>query len=216
MKRLIAVLAVIIAAGAGCVTSHLSRQLSPPPPVTAPDNRPQVREVVRRQGPGLITLDINAADYNEIADRLVESLSAEGRVRKDGVVALGPVQVSLDGDYRFDAERLQEKIQVIALRSGRFQCSYAVNAIQGNSAAEERYRIVKLRWEQENAIDAEDLQTFGKLAKVDYMLFGRLSSVTARGEEREEVTYTFNWKLGDCLSGLLIWADEAEITKMRQ
>ena len=48
---------------------------------------------------------------------------------------------------------------------------------------------------------------------MDYLLFGRLSSLTVASGGRVEVTYTYNWKLGDCESGLLVWADEVELTK---
>jgi len=167
------------------------------------------------ESPRIVTLAIDARDYNETAKRIYDSLTASPRVKRGKVVSLGPVDVALDRDYQFDHRALQEKLQVIALRSGLLEFNYAVDALTGNSAATERYRIMELQWTKENTVDPELLRTIGNLAKVDYILFGRVSSQTAIKGNQVEVTHRYNWKLGDCESGLLIWADEMEITKSK-
>jgi len=170
------------------------------------------------EGPRVVTMEIDSRDYNEIAKYVYDSLARSGRIDDDGVVALGPVSVDPDRDLWFDARRLQEKIQVHAQRAGLIEFTFAVDALAGDSAADERYSIMELQWIKEDTVDRELLRTVGGLAEIDYLLFGRLSSQTTSKEVDDdewmtEITYTYNWKLGNCESGILVWTDEYELTK---
>jgi PBP1b-binding outer membrane lipoprotein LpoB len=202
MKKLLTLVSLSVAAGlfGGCKT----------------DSAPKEKEaagVAVTSGPKMVTMDVNAQDYNDMAQKIEDSLAHSGKVTRSNVVSLGPVGVSVDGPYVMDPKTLQEKIQTVALKQGLIQFNFATEAISTNSAAAERYKIMELQWTKESAVDAESLRTFGTLADVNYLLFGRLSSKTAKSGNASEVTFTFNWKLGDCKTGLLIWADEMEITK---
>lgn len=179
-------------------------------PTVPPAPQPGIRV---SESAKVVTYDIDAREYNEIAAYMHQSIAQSGQVKKGGVIALGPVSIALDDAYRFDARRLQEKLQVQGLRSGLVNFNFAVDAMAGNNAAAERMKIMQLQWEKENTVDSMDLRTFGDLTKVDYLLFGRLSSHTVRKGAAREVTYTYNWKLGNCQTGTLVWADETEINK---
>ncbi len=163
--------------------------------------------------PKVISLDIDPRDYNEIAKEFYESLISSRRIPNGKVIALGPVIESMDRGYRFDARLLQEKIMTVAMKNGRFNFSFAVDAIGDNNAAEARYNIMSLQFEKEYSVDPEELITFGTLSNIDYLVFGRLSTHTTNRGPTTEVTYTYSWKIGDCRTGLLVWADEVEITK---
>ena len=187
---------------AGCNTTT-------PPPAAPPPS------VNVSYGPSLVSMNIDARDYAAMADALVNSLMDSDQVTFEDVLALGPVALNLDGPYKFDGTTFQEKLQIRGRKGANLQFSFAVDSIKGDSASEERYKIMKLQWEQENAVDPQDLKTFGQLAKVDFLLFGRASSITSQAPDgTKEVTFTFNWKLGDCETGLLVWNDEKEITKV--
>ncbi len=189
--------AVVCAAwAAGCATA--------PPPFAATKVSEQPRAA---------TLSVDARDYNEVARRLYDSLAQSHKVQKGKTVSLGPVAAAFDGPYSFDARKLQEKLQVLAQRGGILQFSFAVDSMTEESPALERYRIMQLQWEKENTVRPQDLQTFGRLAAIDYLLFGRLASSTAARPGKTEVTYTYNWKMGDCETGLIVWTDETEVTK---
>jgi PBP1b-binding outer membrane lipoprotein LpoB len=179
----------------------------PPSPISS-------APVIITEGPRRITLSIDARDYEEIATQLSDSILGDTRLKLDGtkVVAIGPV---MDDDclYSFDRRTFQEKLQVIAQRSGKLQFSFAVDSLGADTAALARYNIMRLQFEKESAVSKEDLLTFGQLANVDYLLFGRVSVLIADSGGNTEITYTYNWKLGDCKTGLLVWTDEKTLTK---
>ncbi len=164
--------------------------------------------------PKAVTFGIDARDVDEMASAMAQSLLSSGRIVLDGTktLALGPVDTD-DCPYRFDERTMQEKIQTALHRSDKLQVSFAVDAMRDNTAAEARYGIMLFQWHKANAVDPRDLKTYGSLARVDYLLFGRVSAQTAVSGRRTEVTYTFNWKLGECETGLITWTDESERTK---
>lgn len=169
--------------------------------------------------PQLASFDIDARDYNQIARALHDSLVRSGRVPRGAVVALGPVIYRLESGMTFDHRTLGEKIQVEAMRSGLLQFQFAIDAqtksdrSDSQVVVDERMKVMQLRYEQSSAVDPQDLATFGRLTKIDALLFGRVSTRTATVGGFRETTYTFNWKLGECQSGLLVWTDEFEFTK---
>ena len=162
---------------------------------------------IRKTQPSIRTMAIDARDYNDVANAIYQSLVRSEKIEEGAVTAIGPVEI--DTCFEFDKKRLQEKIQVAA----RLNFTFITDALQGNSAAKERYKIMRLQWMKENKVKDQLLKTVGELADIDYILFGRLSTITQSTEYRKEVTYTYNWKLGDCQSGLIVWMDEVEFTK---
>src|SRR5580698_4380308 len=77
--------------------------------------------VTVNSNPSLVTMDIDAADYNLMAKAIEESLAHSGKVTRTNVVSLGPVAVSLDGPYQMDPKTLQDKVQTISLKDGLIQ-----------------------------------------------------------------------------------------------
>lgn len=180
----------ILSSVTGC---HLIRPTPPPPPP--------------------VPLHIEARDYDRIAQELVDSLMSQRGLRENAVIALAPVAESFDGHYLFDSRTLQEKLELLMLQSGRFRLSFAVDAMGDNTPAVERLRIMQLQYEKSLSVDPADLRHFGNLADIDYMIFGRVSSITSGHGNHRSVTYMFNWRLGNTATGLVEWADEVSIRK---
>lgn len=188
------------------------------PPANSTISRAPADNIVVSEGPQMTSFHIDSRDYNNIAKALYESMSRSPQISEGSVVALGPVVYNLEPGIRFDHRSLAEKIQTNALRGGLMNFTFAVDANTatpdgGPGAAAERMKIMQLRYEQSEAIDPEDLMTYGQLAEIGYLLFGRVSSRTNSQGSYRETTYTFNWKLGNCKTGVLVWADEFEYTK---
>lgn len=174
--------------------------------------------VVMADSPRINTFNVDSGDYNAIAKQLYDSLTSNRRLRQGAVVALGPVIYNLEDGVKFDHRTLGEKIQTHALKAGLLNFTFGIDAHHGSadgmgSVAKERMKIMRLSYEQSATVDQEDLMTYGQMARVDYMLFGRCTSMTAIQDGYRETTYTFNWKLGDCRTGLFVWVDEMEYTK---
>jgi len=179
-----------------------------PPPQVPP--QPAIRTL---DSPKVATWDIDAADYGRIAQQFYASLVSSQKAQPGSVIALGPITIDMEPGYRFDARTLQEEIQTVVLQSGRFEFSFAVDAMQDNDAATSRYKVMSLQYEKESSVDPQDMVTFGRLAKIDHLIFGRVWSQTTDNGNFSEVTFTFQWRMGRCEDGLLVWADKASITK---
>ena len=187
-------------------------------PVT-PQPAVQVRMGAGQQR--IVSLAIDSRDYDEVARLLYESVVSSGKAKRGSVVALGPIAVNLDTGTSFDPMTLQDKLRTLVTRSGTHQFSMAVEAVTahsdaaGNKAFQACMQARRLLHRQKNIDNEEDDIVWGGLAKVDYLIYGRLSSTSQRKGRFREVTYRFNYKLGDCRTGLLAWTDEVQYTKSR-
>jgi PBP1b-binding outer membrane lipoprotein LpoB len=84
----------------------------------------------------------------------------------------------------------------------------------GGNAGQEIYRLIEYNWLNQTPIDEEDLQKFGKLARINGILFGRVSSLEREmGRGKKEVTYRFVWELANTDTGLVILSHEYKIRK---
>lgn len=175
--------------------------------VTLAPSSVEVRDHAR-----LVTFGVNPQDYDLVANAMADSLLLADVPGTPRVVVMGPVD-SAQCQYRFDARLLADKIQTRLVQSRRFRVLFAADAMGGRSAAQSRYDLMRLQWEKESAIHPEDLRTLGGLADIDLLLFGRVSSLTTTVGNRTEVTYTYTWQLGECESGLVLWADQEQFTK---
>jgi len=184
-----------------CVTGLLMGCVTPPP-----------SPIIVDRGPTLLSLGIDPRDYGELGKRIHDSLAVDEDVRSK-VVVLGPVELAFDGPYRFDPRTLQDRIASAALKAKVFKVNSALEAFRGTNCTHERVKIQRLEYEKRTTDDPEDQLTFGKLAKVDCMLCGRLTSLTARQGQHSEVMFTLTLQLMDVRTGLQVWSDVFDITK---
>lgn len=170
--------------------------------------------VERSDEPEITSLGLDAKDYDEMAARMSQSVLVDSHLPLDGskVVALGPVDTD-DCLHHFDTRTFQEKLQTVLMRSHTIQVSFATDMMSRDDAVRARYDVIREQWMKESTVDPATLRTYGNLAKVDYLLFGRLSEQSITKARINEVTYTFNWKIGDCETGLLAWQDDMSIVK---
>lgn len=163
---------------------------------------------------GVMSVQLDDHDY----DLAVESIAAEMLSRglpEDYVVALGPVDTR-DCKYDVQIRTLQKSLQVVFNKHGGLKFTAAVDAMSGNSAAAEIYKLIEYNWFKNNPVDPEDLQKFGKLASVNGILFGRVSAIERRLSRSlggQEITYRFIWELANTATGIIDISHEKKIRK---
>lgn len=161
---------------------------------------------------GVMTVGLDDHDYDLIAEGLSKEFIARG-LPKDYVVALGPVDTS-DNPYQVQIRTIQKKLMVIFNKEGSLKFMAAVDAISGGSSATEIYKVIEYNYFNKNPFDQEDLAKFGKLANVNGILFGRISSLTRKlPGGGTEVTYTSVWELANTQTGVLDVSWEKKIRK---
>lgn len=162
---------------------------------------------------GVMTAGLDDHDYDLMAAGLVREMLQRG-LPKGYVVALGPVDTR-ECPYDVRVVQFQKSLMVLLNKEGTLRFMSAVDAITpGGSAAQEIYQLMQYNWLNRNPIDVEDLQTLGRLAQVNGILFGRVSALDRNlGRNGREVTYRFVWELSNTQSGVLDIAHEEKIRK---
>lgn len=172
-------------------------------------------DVILAERPELVTFGLDAADYNRIGKEIAESIFNNLRItnrESPPVLILGPVDVE-DSLYPLDERTLQEKVSASLQRASIFQVTFATDAMPEANAQIALQRVLEFNFDKNERGESDELKMLRSLADIDYLLFGRLSSNEAEVDGVLEVTYTFNWKLGNARTGLLEWAEDIEITK---
>ena len=161
---------------------------------------------------GVMTIALDDHDYDIVAEGICGELFARG-LPEGYVVVLGPVDTR-ECPYDVRVRQLQRSIQVILNRQGSLKFLTAVDAMAGGTAVEEIYKIIQFNWLNSNPMDIEELQTLGKLAKINGILFGRVSSIERNlSNAGREISYRFVWELSNTENGLLEVSHEQRIRK---
>ncbi len=161
---------------------------------------------------GVMSVGLDDHDYDMAVEGVAREMFERGLPR-GYVVALGPVDTR-DCPYNVQVRTLQKSLQVILSKEGNLRFMAAVDAISGNTAAAEIYKVMEYNWFHKHPMDLEDLQKFGKLADVKGILFGRVSSLDRRLQGGgTEVTYRFVWELASTETGVNVVDHEVKIRK---
>ena len=162
---------------------------------------------------GMMTVGLDDHDY-DLAVRDIARKMFEKGLPKGYRVVLGPVDTR-ECPYDVRVRQLQKSLQVVLNDEGTLKFTAAIDVMgSGGDTGTEIYRLIEYNWLNQNPIDAEDVQKFGKLAKVNGILFGRVSSLEremSRG--RKEVTYRFVWELANTETGIVDISHEYKIRK---
>lgn len=161
---------------------------------------------------GVMTAGLDDHDYDLVAAGVAREMLEKG-LPKGYIVTLGPVDTR---ECAFDVRvrQLQKSIQVVLSKDRVIRFFAGIDAMAGDSSIQEIYKIMEYNWSNRNPIDVKDLQTFGKLAQVNGILFGRVSSMQRRLPDRGvEVTYRFVWELASTESGVVDLSHEEKIRK---
>ena len=161
---------------------------------------------------GVMTLELDDHDYDLAAAGIARELFQRG-LPKGYTIVLGPVDTR-ECPYDVRVRQLQKSLQVALNKEDTLKFMTAVDAMAGGSAIEEIYKLIQFKWLNNNPVDVEDLQTLGRLAKINGILFGRISSMERNipGGGRE-ITYRFVWELSNTDTGLLLLSHEYKIRK---
>jgi hypothetical protein len=161
---------------------------------------------------GVMTIALDDHDYDLAVAGITRELFTRG-LPKGYTVVLGPVDTR-ECPYDVRVRQIQKSMQVALNKEGTLKFMTAVDAMAGNSAIEEIYKLIQFNWLNSNPMDVEDMQTFGRLARVNGILFGRVSSLERELPGRmREITYRFVWELSNTDTGLLEISHEEKIRK---
>ncbi len=161
---------------------------------------------------GVMTVGLDDHDYDLVAAGISREMFERGLPRGYTVV-LGPVDTH-ECPYDIRVRQLQKSLMVLLNKENTIKFMTAVNAMTGGSEIEEIYKLMEFNWFNRNPIDIQDLQTFGKLAHVNGILFGRVSCLERSMDDGgTEITYRFVWELSNTETGLLEIAHEEKIRK---
>lgn len=159
-----------------------------------------------------MTVELDDHDYDLVTAGVAREMFQRG-LPKNYVVVLGPVDTR-ECPYDVRVNQMQKSMQVLFNKENTLKFMTAVDAMAGGTAIQEIYKIIQFNWMKGNPIDVEDLQTIGKLAKINGILFGRVSSLERRlPRGGTEITYRFVWELSNTETGLLDLSHEEKIRK---
>lgn len=161
---------------------------------------------------GVMTVELDDHDYDLVTAGIAREMFQRG-LPKGYVVALGPVDTR-ECPYDVRVNQLQKSLQVLFNKENTLKFMSAVDAMAGGTAVQEIYKIIQFNWMKGDPIDVEDLQTIGKLANINGILFGRVSSLERRlPRGGTEITYRFVWELSNTSTGILDLSHEEKIRK---
>jgi len=149
-----------------------------------------------------LTPKLTEKDYEEVVKGISSELLRRG-LPSGSVVMLGPVDTK-GTPHQVDIDALQTEISAAIGTSGDVRFTIQQSVLANEPAVDEMYKLIDLNWFNQNPITSEDLQKFGKMAKVNEIIFGRVYSHDdpLPGGGRL-LTYTFAWSLGNVETGAL-------------
>lgn len=161
---------------------------------------------------GVMTVGLDDHDYDLVAAGITKEMFQRG-LPAGFVVALGPVDTR-ECPYDVRVRQLQKSLEVMFNKEGTLKFMTALDAMAGGTEIDEIYKLMQFNWLNRNPIDLEDLQTMGRLAHVNGILFGRVSSLErALPGGGREITYRFVWELSNTENGILLLSHEQKIRK---
>jgi hypothetical protein len=145
---------------------------------------------------------LTEADYEQVVKGIATEILRRG-LPSGAVVMLGPVDTK-ETLYRVDIDKVQTELSAAIGTSGDVQFAVRQSVLANEPAAAEMYKLIELNWSNANPVTPADLQKFGKMAKINEIIFGRISSLEDPREGGGSlVTHTFAWSLGNVETGTL-------------
>lgn len=160
---------------------------------------------------GPISMTLNNSEMNTIATEISDAMKRKG-LPKGFVVGMGPVDTS-GSTQPIPQENLAEAIRVRLEEEGSLRFTEVVEA--DRSKVGEILKVKDLNWEIANPDDAEAKYKVGRIANVDGLLIGRVSSeetLTPDGRARQ-IVYRFFWRLVDANSYLSLMSYQHQLAK---
>ncbi len=149
-----------------------------------------------------LTAALTEKNYEEVVKEISKEVLRRG-LPSGAVVMLGPVDTK-GTLFKVDIDKLQTEISAVLGTSGDVQFALRQGVLENEPTAAAMYKLIDLNWSNENLTSPEELKKFGKMAKINEIIFGRVSTIT---DPREGggflVTHTFAWSLGNVETGTL-------------
>lgn len=156
----------------------------------------------------IVTLDqINIQDWNQAADKLVASLLESGALerapKQPAVLAIS--RIINNTQQQVDTDSLVKKIRVDLNRTGKVVTTTTVGL--GGRAEDP---LAKSTAEYNAFMNDESTAP----VMPHYSLSGKLLEDRAKAGSTRQVTYSFQLSLTEIATGLAVWEEEEQITKM--
>lgn len=162
----------------------------------------------------IMTMGIDAADFDEAAINATQSLLKSGVFDKKGkeknILAIG--KVTNDTTQRIDTDLLIKKIRIELLNSGKVLVTTAIS----DGMAEDKMTYQTRRNLRDNEEFKQDtVVKKGTLYAPDYSLSGKIIQRSANLDRSKRVVdYYFQLTLTDIETGLALWENENKISKI--
>ncbi len=162
------------------------------------------------------TQRVDPNDYNIVVTRMVESLLNREFLRVRGgerpMVALG--NVFNNTPYNVRTELLVNKITVEMTKPGSpIRFSAATSEARRGGQSGSLYRQLEFQNESGH-VDPATISRTGRQIGANYVLYGFVESIETRARGATQAYFSFILKLHSVETGEIIWAEEAEITKV--
>ena len=169
-----------------------------------------VNEVDRR----FQTAAVDAADYNVVIARMVDSMLNRVLENEKGgkpMIVLGNVFDNTPHNIR--REMILNKIEVEILRPGTVRFSAATSEFRDGGDSGSQFRQLEFQNESGH-VDPATIQKYGGIIGAEYVLYAFVENLERSAGSRKQAYFSFIMKLHSVRTGEVIWADEAEITKV--
>lgn len=152
---------------------------------------------------------INIQDWNNAADQLVTSLLESGVLERapEQPAILGISRVVNNTQQQVDTDSLVKKIRVDLNKTGKVVTTTTIGL--GGRAEDP---LAKSAAEYDAFMN--DQEAVATTRMPHYSLSGKLLEDRARARDDRQVTYTFQLSLTEIGTGLAVWEDEVQITKL--
>ncbi|KZY63859.1 penicillin-binding protein activator LpoB [Oleiphilus sp. HI0125] len=154
------------------------------------------------------TIGFGSTDLQSIATKMVDDVLASpfvAEVSKQGRPVAFVDKIKNKTTEHIDTESITDSIQTKLLQSGKFR-------FVDMTAVEQVKK--QLNYQQESGlVDPAKAVALGKQTGAQYMLYGNLSSIQKRNDDKKDVYYKFTMKVLNLETAELEWASEKEIRK---
>jgi len=167
-------------------------------------------EVDRR----FVTTRVDRGDYNEVVRVMVEAMLNRVLKTDEGrkpLIVLG--NVFNNTPYNVKEQLLLNKIEVEMLRAGTMRFSAATSEWRKGGESGSLYK--QLLFQNESGyVDPATIQKVGGLIGADWILYAYVENIETRAGGATESYFSFIMKMHSVKTGEVVWAEEAEITKV--
>ena len=154
------------------------------------------------------TVEFGSTDLQKIAVEMTDSMLSSksvAMITKDKRPIVLVESIKNKTAEHIDTESITDSISTRLLNSGEFRFVDMT-----------RVEVVREQLNFQNndlLVNPETAIQFGKMVGAQYMLYGNLSSINKQNGGTQDVYYKMTMRLMDLETGLIEWADEAEIRK---